>query len=66
VSGNTLHVMPCNDLREHVNDIADHCWCKPTLHEVLDDATGALVGWIFVHNAADGREAYEIGARRKH
>ncbi len=63
MSDTTFHVMPCNDLREHVNKADQSCWCNPELQEVLDQ-NGAMVGWILVHNAMDGREHYEIGARK--
>ena len=45
------HVVPVNDLREHVTDGLT-CWCKPT----LDDG-------VIVHNSMDGRELVETGKR---
>jgi hypothetical protein len=45
------HVYPLGDLREHYASL--ECWCVP----VEDDG-------VVVHNALDGREAYERGERR--
>lgn len=50
-----LHVIPNNDLREHVS--RPDCWCKPVEHE---ETSG-----LWVHNSLDRREEYEEG-RRKH
>jgi hypothetical protein len=47
-----LHVIPINDLREHLADEA--CWCGPTT-----DGDG-----IMVHNSMDKREYFERGERR--
>jgi hypothetical protein len=47
-----LHVVPVNDLREHIED-GIKCWCKP--HE----ETG-----VIVHNSMDGREKFETGERK--
>lgn len=49
-----LHVVPCNDLREHDTD-GEECWCCPRLED-----------GVVIHNSADGREAYEDGRRRRH
>ena len=57
----TYHVIPCGDLREHVEHGHD-CWCKPALDYVENN--GLLCGWIVIHNAADGREQYETGERK--
>jgi hypothetical protein len=46
-----MHVLPLSDLREH--EVSLECWCGP----VEDDG-------VVVHNALDGREAYERGERR--
>ena len=43
-----LHVVPVNDLRDHVTSV--DCWCCP----IDDDG-------IIVHNSLDGREKYENG-----
>jgi len=51
----TLHVVPCNDLKEHVVDDEGSCWCEPE-YDVEDN--------LYVHSSADGREAYENGVRR--
>jgi hypothetical protein len=47
-----VHVIPLNDLREHVE--LDTCWCNPML---LEDG-------LIVHNAMDGRELFETGERK--
>lgn len=44
------HVVPLNDLREHVAN--GSCWCKPTLDE-----------GVWLHHSMDGREAFETGER---
>jgi hypothetical protein len=44
------HVMPVNDLREHVKT---GCWCRPTDDEGL-----------IVHHSLDQRELYEYGERK--
>jgi hypothetical protein len=51
VARDWLHVIPMGDLREHEATAA--CWCVP----VEDDG-------VVVHNALDGREAYERGERK--
>lgn len=45
------HVMPINDLREHIAS-AD-CWCKPTA--LIDEPS------VYVHHSMDRREEYEEG-----
>ncbi len=47
------HVIPIEDLKEH--EESPECWCNPTETEA-----------VWVHNAADGREAYETGVRQLH
>ena len=44
-----LHVVPINDLRDHVTSV--DCWCSPIIN---DDG-------IVIHNSLDGREKYENG-----
>lgn len=51
-----LHVVPQNDLREHVVDPVRVCWCDPTEHD--DD--------VIVHNSMDRRELYERGELKPH
>lgn len=51
-----VHVYPLGDLREHVID-GTPCWCAP---ETLDEPSG----FVIVHRALDGREAYESGERK--
>lgn len=48
---NTIHVLPVNDLMEHVED--ETCECKPTIRYV--DGGGKIV----IHNSWDGREYWE-------
>ena len=48
-----IHVIPLNDLRDHVD--VKECWCKPIADCDYEN--------IFVHNALDGREAFERGER---
>lgn len=50
------HVYPMDDYRPHELDGDGRCWCKPVF-----DAHNPV---IVVHNAMDGREAFETGARR--
>lgn len=50
VKRNEWHVVPMNDIREHVT-FDGNCWCKPQAQ-----------GTVWVHNSADGREhTYEKG-----
>jgi hypothetical protein len=44
------HVIPCDDEREH--DLSSWCWCCPDLVPVGEST-------LYVHHAADLREAYE-------
>lgn len=48
------HVIPLNDLREHVANPG--CWCRPTQ---CDDQP-----LVWLHHSMDGREAFEEGRRR--
>ncbi len=48
------HVVPLNDLREHVTN--GSCWCRPTLDDEWAEP-------IWIHNSLDGREAFETGKR---
>ena len=45
-----IHVMPINDLQEHI--MSANCPCKPSVEVV-----GAVL--IYTHNAFDHREFYE-------
>ena len=56
-SPGSVHIVPVNDLREHVIEPDVTCWCQPTLDEEDN---------IWVHNSMDGREDYESGARKPH
>lgn len=46
-----IHVMPLEDLREHVD--TESCWCCPRRDFDEDD--------VIVHKAMDNRESYEEG-----
>jgi hypothetical protein len=46
------HVIPINDLSEHVED-AGNCNCKPEL--IIENGS-----MIFIHNSFDGREGIEL------
>lgn len=48
-----LHVVPVNDLREHVD--SKECWCRPTEDEECPD--------LWVHHSMDRREEYEEGRK---
>lgn len=48
-----VHVVPRNDTRDHNICHGEHeCWCNPAIE---DEGERPIV----IHNAADGREAYE-------
>lgn len=53
-TGDTWHVIPLGDLREHDEDEA--CWCTPAIEYVG-------VGTLVTHNAMDDRESYEQGRK---
>ena len=48
------NVFPVNDIRPHIDN--ELCWCKP----VVDDEEPT----VLIHNAMDGREAFETGERK--
>lgn len=48
-----VHVVPIGDTREHV--CSKDCWCEPEEDDEEPD--------IWLHNAADGRLAFETGER---
>jgi hypothetical protein len=50
--GETYHVVPINDLREHGEDCDALCWCNPRVEQEED-------GRVIIHNSADGREYLE-------
>lgn len=56
-TGTELHVLPENDLYEHVE--RGCCWCSPVKdEESLKD--------IYEHRAFDCRDQYELGSRKTH
>lgn len=50
-----IHVVPVDDLREHLCDLA--CWCKPRTED------GGVDTYVVVHNSMDRREEYEEGRK---
>ena len=48
------HVVPRGDVREH--ETSPDCWCMP---DEDDEEPG-----LWLHNAADDREAFEQGTRK--
>lgn len=49
------HVIPVNDLREHVDTNGADCWCEPKiLDKGIDDA--GFPARVIVHQALDGRK----------
>ena len=51
------HVVPVDDLRQHVYDKNERCWCDPEYDVEYN---------LYIHNSLDGREAYEEGFRKPH
>jgi len=51
----TVHVVPINDLIDHVPD----CICGPKT-EPVPGKDGSF-GWLTTHHSLDGREAHEGG-----
>lgn len=51
----TVHVLPVNDLREHIE--SEECWCRPRIEDEPN-------GQVIVHNSMDGRELVERGERQ--
>ena len=52
-SDEPIHVVPVDDLIEHITDGED-CPCGPVT-EPVEREDGSM-GWLVVHNALDGRE----------
>jgi hypothetical protein len=53
VKDGAVHVVPCNDLRDHTT--VTECWCRPT------ETDG-----VWVHHSMDRREEYEPGGKEPH
>jgi hypothetical protein len=51
-----IHVIPENDIWEHLLDADGKCWCDPG----IDDQADELIFW---HNAQDERESFVRGLR---
>jgi len=51
-----IHVVPLNDLREHVAQT--DCWCNPTPD--MEES------FVILHHSLDQRERYESGELRAH
>lgn len=54
--GDTIHVVPVNDLVTHVID-GDDCVCGATTEPVPRE--DGSVGWLVTHHSLDGRESKE-------
>lgn len=54
-SSTTVHVLPIDDTRDHVE--TPQCWCRPRVERVET----YLGGWgtVITHHSADGRELQE-------
>lgn len=50
--GETIHVVPVDDLVEH--ECGEECVCGPQT-EPVEHEDGSF-GWVLVHHALDGRE----------
>ena len=48
------HVVPVGDLKDHITDDSQECWCNPE----YDD-----IDCIVIHNSMDERETYEEGRK---
>ena len=46
----TIHVVPLNDLKEHIDSVA--CRCRPSVEMVKRSR-------VVIHNSFDGREFFE-------
>lgn len=55
----TVHVIPVNDLIEHLTD-GSGCPCGPTDDPVERD--DGSYGWVAIHHPLDGREMAEQAA----
>ena len=52
-----IHVVPVDDLIEHLTGEGDECPCGPDTEPVERD--DGSMGWIVVHHSLDGREEFE-------
>lgn len=52
--GDRVHVYRLHDVREHIIDEVEPCWCDPILTE----------DGVVVHNSVDEKEKYETGERK--
>jgi len=50
--GETVYVIPVDDLREHEQNTDGICWCNPRIEQEEN-------GRVIVHNSMDGREILE-------
>lgn len=55
--GEWLHVVPYEDTRLHYLDPQGSCWCKPA-------NTDENNPFMWIHQAADQRQEYELGKRK--
>jgi hypothetical protein len=49
-----LHIVPVDDIIEHVVDVDEECICGPRM-----DLVEGQADWLWVHNSLDGREFEE-------
>jgi hypothetical protein len=57
--GETVHVLPIDDLREHEENNDGACWCNPRIEQEEN-------GRVIIHNPLDGREILEsLDLKRK-
>lgn len=55
-SESDIHVLPTNDLRQHI-EVRD-CWCDPQIQDENGEPQwcGEPIALIVIHNALDGRQ----------
>lgn len=51
-----VHVLPVDDLVDHVDEGTD-CVCGPLVEPVVRD--DGSCGWLITHHSLDGRERFE-------
>jgi hypothetical protein len=55
--GQTVHVIPVNDLIDHDTSGVELCVCGPETERV--EGEDGSDGWLITHHSLDGRERYE-------
>lgn len=56
-TGEWIHIVPYEDTRLHWLDPAGSCWCDPANNDPENP-------FMWVHQAADKRQEYELGRRK--